>query len=319
MPKINAQGFLYSFNISSESEDILSLAQMDIITNVDISDQYIILNNQVYLSNAPQLIVFDTTIPQSSINQIQFMYQDTNSSWTEVPITLDPNSQNARFTFDTTGKNSIDGYQFIINYKINTSSIYTLSPNTNNSFDYSLLTEIEDEDTARLNLTLPEGYKPLNTLGWRLIEERFTYSTQITKTSSSYYTIFYTESDYSESLDSLKQEITKLREDNSRLSENLVELQQSVDSYKKENQYLTSQIESLNKKLEMAEDERKVSERISNHFWQFSWGLTILLPILLLFFAELRTKSVITSTQLLISSVVGTFVVFLILYILFIT
>ncbi len=67
------------------------------------------------------------------------------------------------------------------------------------------------------------------------------------------------------------------------------------------------------------DEERKVSEKISNNFWQFSWGLTILLPILLLFFAELRTKSVITSTQLLISSVVGTFVIFLILYILFIT
>ncbi|KYC46468.1 MAG: hypothetical protein AMQ74_01820 [Candidatus Methanofastidiosum methylothiophilum] len=98
-----------------------------------------------------------------------------------------------------------------------------------------------------------------------------------------------------------------------------MELQKSVDSYKTENQELTTEIENLNKRLQKADEDRVVSERISNNFWQFSWGLTILLPILLLFFAELRTKSVITSTQLLISSIVGTFVVFLILYILFIT
>ncbi|NMC76565.1 MAG: TMF family protein [Candidatus Methanofastidiosa archaeon] len=317
--KTNAQGFAYSFNILSQSTDIAASAKVDIMADVDISEDYIILNNQIYLSNSPQTIVIDTSIPKSSVNQIQFLYQDANSSWKEFPITLDTNSTNARFTLDTTGKNSLDGYNFILNYRLNTASIYTIGANVNNSFDYSLLTKIGDDDIASLTVTLPENYKPLNTAGWRLEEERFSYTTQITKSYPNFYTIFYKEKDVSVSIDSLKQEITKLRDDNSKLSERILDLQKSVESYKTENQELTNEIENLNKRLQKAEEDRIVSERISNNFWQFSWGLTILLPILLLFFAELRTKSVITSTQLLISSVVGTFVVFLILYILFIT
>ena len=103
------------------------------------------------------------------------------------------------------------------------------------------------------------------------------------------------------------------------MSEIISELEKGIESYKTENHNQSLEIKALNDRLLKAEEERKISDRISNNFWQFSWGLTILLPILLLVFAELRTKSVITSTQLLISSIVGTFVIFLILYILFIT
>ncbi|HOC77466.1 MAG TPA: hypothetical protein PLO36_04790 [Methanofastidiosum sp.] len=314
-----AQGFVYSFNVLSDSSDIASLAKVDIITDIDISEEFIMLNNELYLSNSPQFLVFETSIPKTSINQVEFMYKDLNSSWQTVPVTLETDAPNVRFTLDTTDKSSLNGYYFIVNYKLNTSSIYTLFQSINHSFEYSLLTNLGEDDTASLNIALPESFKPLNTTGWRLIDERFQYTTPITKTSRIFYTIFFRESDYSESIDSLKQEISNLREDNSKLSQSIIELQNSVDSYKTENHNLTLEIETLNEKLEKAEEDRHVSDRISNNFWQFSWGLTILLPILLLVFAELRTKSVITSTQLLISSVVGTFVVFLVLYVLFIT
>ncbi|KYC44982.1 MAG: hypothetical protein APG12_01490 [Candidatus Methanofastidiosum methylothiophilum] len=293
--------------------------RIEMTTDVDISDQLTNINNQIFLSEAPQTIVFNTSIPKSIITQVQMMYQDSNTSWKEVIVDFDPEVANARFSIDTEGKRNPSGYRFMVNYRINTSSIYTLKPNTLLSFEYFLINKLGEADTASINLTLPEGFKPLNSLGWRVQDERFVYSSQISKTSGSFYTIFNTDNDYSDSLESLKKEIANLRQDNSRLSETIIELQKSVESYKTENQTLSSEVESLNNRLLKAEEERKTSERISNNFWQFSWGLTILLPILLLFFAELRTKSVITSTQLLISSVVGTFVVFLILYILFIT
>ncbi len=298
---------------------MVPFGKIEILSDVDISDQDTTINNQIYLSEAPQTLVFNTSIPKSIITQIQLMYQDANSSWNEVAITLDPEVSNARFSVDTAERKGSDGYRFILNYKLNTSSIYTLKPNTLLSFEYFLITKMGEADISSINLALPKGYKPLNNSGWRVEEERFVYSAQIPKTSGSFYTIFNTDNDYSDSLESLKQEIASLRQDNSKLLETISELQKSVDSYKVENQNLSSEIENLTERLLKAEEERKVSDRISNNFWQFSWGLTILLPILLLFFAELRTKSVITSTQLLISSVVGTFVIFLILYILFIT
>ena len=298
---------------------MVPFGKIEILSDVDISDQDTTINNQIYLSEAPQTLVFNTSIPKSIITQIQLMYQDANSSWNEVATTLDPEVSNARFSVDTAERKGSDGYRFILNYKLNTSSIYTLKPNTLLSFEYFLITKMGEADISSINLALPKGYKPLNNSGWRVEEERFVYSAQIPKTSGSFYTIFNTDNDYSDSLESLKQEIASLRQDNSKLLETISELQKSVDSYKVENQNLSSEIENLTERLLKAEEERKVSDRISNNFWQFSWGLTILLPILLLFFAELRTKSVITSTQLLISSVVGTFVIFLILYILFIT
>ncbi len=298
---------------------MVPFGKIEILSDVNISDRDTTINNQIYLSEAPQTLIFNTSIPKSIITQIQLMYQDANSSWNEVAITLDPEVSNARFSLDTAERKGSDGYRFILNYKINTSSIYTLKPNTLLSFEYFLITKIGEADISSINLVLPKGYKPLNNSGWRVENERFVYSAQISKTSGSFYTIFNTDNDYSDSLESLKQEIANLRQDNSKLLETISELQKSVDSYKVENQNLSSEIENLNERLQKAEEERKVSDRISNNFWQFSWGLTILLPILLLFFAELRTKSVITSTQLLISSVVGTFVIFLILYILFIT
>ena len=319
MPRADAEGFVYSFDIAPKSPNMVPFGKIEILSDVDISDQDTTINNQIYLSDAPQTIVFNTSIPKSIITQIQLMYQDANSSWNEVAITLDPEVSNARFSLDTVEIKGSDGYHFILNYKLNTSSIYTLKPNTLLSFEYFLITKMSEADISSINLALPKGYKPLNNSGWRVEGERFVYSAQISKTSGSFYTIFNTDNDYSDSLESLKQEISSLRQDNSKLLETISELQKSVDSYKVENQNLSSEIENLTERLLKAEEERKVSDRISNNFWQFSWGLTILLPILLLFFAELRTKSVITSTQMLISSVVGTFVVFLILYILFIT
>ncbi|MCC7573222.1 MAG: hypothetical protein KO464_07505 [Candidatus Methanofastidiosum sp.] len=298
---------------------MIPFGEIEILSDVDISEQYTTISNKINLSDAPQTIIFNTSIPKSIITQVQLIYQDANSSWKEVAITLDPEVSNARFSFDTAERRGTDSYNFILNYKLNTSSIYTLKPNTLLSFEYFLIAKIGEADVASINLSLPEGFKPLNSNGWRVQDERFVYSAQISKTSGSFYTIFNTDNDYSGSLESLKQEIANLRQDNLNLSETILELQQSVDSYKVENQNLSSEIENLTARLLKAEEERKVSDRISNNFWQFSWGLTILLPILLLFFAELRTKSVITSTQLLISSVVGTFVIFLILYILFIT
>ena len=319
IPNADAEGFVYSFDFSPKSTDMVPFGKIEMQSDVDISDQSTTINNQIYLSDAPQTIVFNTSIPKSIITQIQFMYQDTNSSWKEVAITFDPEVANARFSLDTEGRKGIDGYRFMLNYKLNTSTVYTLKPNTLLSFEYFLMTKLGEADIASINLALPKGFKPLNNSGWRVQDERFVYSAQISKTSGSFYTIFNTENDYSDSLESLKQEIANLRQDNSNLSDTISELQKSVDSYKVENQNMSSEIENLTERLLKADEERKVSERISNNFWQFSWGLTILLPILLLFFAELRTKSVITSTQLLISSVVGTFVIFLILYILFIT
>jgi len=319
IPRADAEGFVYSFDFAPKSPDMVPFGKIEILSDVDISDQDTTINNQIYLSDAPQTIVFNTSIPKSIITQIQLMYQDANSSWNEVAITLDPEVSNARFSLDTAERKSSDGYRFKLNYKLNTSSIYTLKPNTLLSFEYFLITKIGEADISSINLALPKGYKPLNNSGWRVEEERFVYSAQISRTSGSFYTIFNTDNDYSDSLESLKQEIASLRQDNSKLLETISELQKSVDSYKVENQNLSSEIENLTERLLKADEERKVSDRISNNFWQFSWGLTILLPILLLFFAELRTKSVITSTQLLISSVVGTFVIFLILYILFIT
>lgn len=319
IPRADAEGFVYSFDIAPKSPDMVPFGKIEILSDVDISNQDTTINNQIYLSEAPQTLVFNTSIPKSIITQIQLMYQDANSSWNEVAITLDPEVSNARFSLDTAERKGSDGYHFILNYKLNTSSIYTLKPNTLLSFEYFLITKMGEADISSINLALPKGYKPLNNSGWRVEEERFVYSAQIPKTSGSFYTIFNTDNDYSDSLESLKQEIASLRQDNSKLLETISELQKSVDSYKVENQNLSSEIENLTERLLKAEEERKVSDRISNNFWQFSWGLTILLPILLLFFAELRTKSVITSTQLLISSVVGTFVIFLILYILFIT
>jgi len=296
-----------------------AFGRIGITSDVDITDQYTTISNQIYLSDAPQTIVFNTSIPKSIITETKLMYQDANSSWEEVGITFDPEVSNARFSLDTAGMKGIDSYNFILNYKLDTSSIYTLKPNTLLSFEYFLITKLGEADTASINLALPKGFTPLNNSGWRVEEERFVYSAQISKTSGSFYTIFNTDNDYSGSLESLKLEIANLRQDNAKLLETVSALQKSVDSYKVENQNLSSEIESLTERLLKAEEERKVSDRISNNFWQFSWGLTILLPILLLFFAELRTKSVITSKQLLISSVVGTFVIFLILYILFIT
>lgn len=319
MPRADAEGFVYSFDFSPKSSDMAPFGKIEILSDVDISDQYTTINNQIYLSEAPQTIVFNTSIPKSIITQVQLMYQDANSSWNEVGITFDQDAANARFSLDTEGKNGGDGYRFMLNYKLNTASIYTLKPNTLLSFEYFLITKLGEADMASINLALPKGFKPLNSSGWRVQDERFVYSAQISKTSGSFYTIFNTDNDYSESLESLKQEIANLRQDNSKLSDTISELQKSVEGYKVENQNLSSEIEILTDRLLKAEEERKVADKISNNFWQFSWGLTILLPILLLFFAELRTKSVITSTQLLISSVVGTFVVFLILYILFIT
>ncbi|HNR44223.1 MAG TPA: hypothetical protein PLI06_00545 [Methanofastidiosum sp.] len=319
MPRADAEGFVYSFDIAPKSADMAPFGKIEILSDVDISDQDTAIDNQIYLSEAPQILVFNTSIPKSIITQIQLMYQDANSSWKEVEIIFDPEVANARFALETEGKKSLDGYRFMLNYKINTSSIYTLKPNTLLSFEYFLINKLGENDMARINLALPKGFEPINNTSWRVEDERFVYSGTISKTSGSFYTIFNTENDYSGSLESLKQEIANLRQDNAKLSETISELQESVESYKTENHNLTLEIENLNDRLLKAEEERKVSDKISNSFWQFSWGLTILLPILLLFFAELRTKSVITSTQLLISSVVGTFVIFLILYILFVT
>lgn len=319
IPNAHAEGFVYSFDFSPKSPDMAPFGKIEMVSSIDISDQLTTINNQIYLSDAPQTIVFNTSIPKSIITKVQVMYQDVNSSWTEVGVTFDPDVANARFSLDTEGKKGLDGYRFTLNYTVNTSSIYTLKPNTLLSFEYFLINKLGESDNASINLTLPKGFKPLNNTGWRVQDERFIYSAQILKASGSFYTIFNTDNDYSDSLESLKQEIANLRQDNAKLSETILELQRSVESYKVENQNLTTEIENLNDRLLKAEEERKTSERISNNFWQFSWGLTILLPILLLFFAELRTKSVITSTQLLISSIVGTFVIFLILYILFIT
>lgn len=319
IPNADAEGFVYSFDFSPKSTDMVPFGKIEMQSDVDISNQYTTINNQIYLSEAPQTIVFNTSIPKSIITQTTVMYQDANSSWKEIGITMDPEVANARFSLDTEGKKGVDGYRFTLNYKINTSSIFTLKPNTLLSFEYFLITKLGEADIASINLTLPKGFEPLNNSGWRVQDERFVYSAQISKTSGSFYTIFNTDNDYSDSLESLKQEIANLRQDNAKMSETIMELQRSVEDYKVENHNLTIEIENLNDRLLNAEEERKVADRISNNFWQFSWGLTILLPILLLFFAELRTKSVISSTQLLISSIVGTFVVFLILYILFIT
>ena len=316
---MDAEGFVYSFDFKPKSTDMASFGKIEMTSDVNISDQYTIINNQIYFSDVPQIIVFNKSIQKSIITETKLMYQDANSSWKEVNINFDTEVANARFNLETEGKKSSDGYHFVLNYKINTSSIYTLKPNTLLSFEYFFLGKLDKNDSANINLTLPKGFKPINNTGWRVQDERFVYSGLISETSGSFYTIFNTENNYSDSFESLKQEISNLRKDNAKLSEIISELEKGIESYKTENHNQSLEIKALNDRLLKAEEERKISDRISNNFWQFSWGLTILLPILLLVFAELRTKSVITSTQLLISSIVGTFVIFLILYILFIT
>ena len=47
----NAQGFVYSFNVLSESLDIASSAKFDLAADVDIDEQYIILNNEILSFN----------------------------------------------------------------------------------------------------------------------------------------------------------------------------------------------------------------------------------------------------------------------------
>ena len=82
---------------------------------------------------------------------------------------------------------------------------------------------------------VPKGFKPINNTGWRVQDERFVYSGLISETSGSFYTIFNTENNYSDSFESLKQEISNLRKDNAKLSEIISELEKGIESYKTEN------------------------------------------------------------------------------------
>ena len=106
---MDAEGFVYSFDFKPKSTDMASFGKIEMTSDVNISDQYTIINNQIYFSEVPQIIVFNTSIQKSIITETKLMYQDANSSWKEASINFDTEVANARFNFQTEGEKMYAG------------------------------------------------------------------------------------------------------------------------------------------------------------------------------------------------------------------
>ncbi|KYC52710.1 MAG: hypothetical protein AMQ22_00659 [Candidatus Methanofastidiosum methylothiophilum] len=312
---VKADSFLYSFSVTSDDTDIGSFAQMNILTDVNIDQDYTYLTHQIILSDAQGKLTFENSIPKNIIANIDLSYKDSNSTWNKLIVTLDENSTNTKFTIDPEGKKGLSDYQFNIIYVINTQSIFNLTPSILNSFDYLINSELGPDDLATIKITLPSGYKPFDSTGWRLQGGRFFYSTVISGLEKNFYSVFYQEEDYGGSIDSLKNEITKLTQENAKLTENIIEMQRAVESYRVKNEELNWDLKDLKDELIKSKEEQQKSNMNTTNFRYLSWGLTLSLPGMQFFLNELREKNKISPTQLHLGSVIGTFIVFMLLYV----
>lgn len=312
---VKADSFLYAFSVTSDTVDIGSFAQMNILTDVNIDQDYIYLTHQIILSDAQGKLTFENSIPKNVIANIDLSYKDSNSSWNKIIVNLDESSTNTKFTIDPEGKRALSDYQFNIIYVINTKSIFNLTPSVLNSFDYLINSELGPDDLATIKITLPSGYKPFDSTGWRLQGGRFFYSTVISGLDKNFYSVFYQEEDYGGSIDSLKDEITKLTQENAKLTENIIEMQRAVESYRVKNEELNWDLKDLKDALIKSKEEQQKSNMNTTNFRYLSWGLTLSLPGMQFILNELREKNRITPTQLHLGSVIGTFIVFMALYV----
>jgi len=312
---VKAESFLYSFSVTSDTIDIGPSAQMNILTDVNIDKDYTYLTHQIIISDVQGNLKFENSIPKDIISNIEVSYKDSNSSWNKIVVTLDESSTNTKFTIDTEGKRGLSDYQFNIIYIINTQTIFNLAPNILNSFDYIINSELGPEDLATIKITLPSGYKPFDSTGWRLQGGRFFYSTVISGLEKNFYSVFYQEEDYGGSIDALKNEISKLTQENAKLTENIIEMQRSVESYRVKNEELTVDIKDLKDELIKSKEEQQQANMNTASFRYLSWGLTLSLPGMQFFLNELREKNKISPTQLHLGSVIGTFIVFMLLYV----
>lgn len=311
---VKAESFLYSFGVTSDAAGIDPSVQMNILTDVNIDQQYTYLTHQIILSDAQGNLTFENSIPKNMVTNIDLSYKDSNSSWTKLDFTFDESSTNTKFTINPEGKKGLSDYQFNIIYVINTQSIFNLTPSTLNSFDYLISSDLGPDDLATIKITLPSGYKPFDSAGWRLQGGRFFYSTVLSGLDKNFYSVFSLEEDYGGSIDSLKNEITKLTQENVKLTENIIEMQRSVESYKVQNQELTWDIKDLKDELIKSKEEQQKANMNTANFRYLSWGLTLSLPGMQFVLNELREKNRISPTQLHLGSVVGTFIVFMVLY-----
>lgn len=312
---VKAESFFYSFSVTPDTANIYPPVQMNILTDVNIDQQYTYLTHQIILSDAHDNLIFENNIPKNMITSIDLSYKDSNSSWAKLDVTFDESSTNTKFTINPEGKRGLSDYQFNIIYIVNTQSIFNLAPNILNSFDYLISSNLGPDDLATITITLPSGYKPFDSAGWRLQGERFFYSTVLSGLDKNFYSVFSLEKDYGGSIDSLKNEITKLTQENIKLTENIIEMQRSVESYKAQNEELTWNIKDLKDDLiKSKEDQQKANMNTAN-FRYLSWGLTLSLPGMQFVLNELREKKKISPTQLHLGSVIGTFIVFMILYV----
>jgi len=314
-PEAKAESFLYSFGVSSEGQDLEPTINMNILTDINIDNDYTYLTHQIILSDVPSRITFENNIPREILVNIELSYKDANSSWNKILTTIDESSNNPQITIDTEGKKGPTDYQFNIIYIINTQSIFNLSPNILNSFDYLISSRLDQEDLATIKITLPTQYKPFDSAGWRLQGGRFFYSTVISNLEKNFYSVFYLEEDYGGSIDALKNEITKLTQENEKLTENIIQLQRSVENYRVENEELTWNIKDLKDELIKSKEEQQEANMNTKNFRYLSWGLTLSLPGMQFLLNELREKNRISPTQLHLGSVIGTFIVFMLLYV----
>jgi len=285
------------------------------LTDINIDNDYTYLTHQIILSDVPSRITFENNIPREILVNIELSYKDANSSWNKILTTIDESSNNPQITIDTEGKKGPTDYQFNIIYIINTQSIFNLSPNILNSFDYLISSRLDQEDLATIKITLPTQYKPFDSAGWRLQGGRFFYSTVISNLEKNFYSVFYLEEDYGGSIDALKNEITKLTQENEKLTENIIQLQRSVENYRVENEELTWNIKDLKDELIKSKEEQQEANMNTKNFRYLSWGLTLSLPGMQFLLNELREKNRISPTQLHLGSVIGTFIVFMLLYV----
>lgn len=313
-PSVSAESFLYSFNIESDTID-LGHSHINILTDVNIDKDYTYLTHQVILSEVQGNLIFENSIPRNLIYNIGLSYKDSNSSWNKLDFIFE-NSENTKIKIDTQDKKGVFDYQFNVIYIISTRTIFNLTPNVLNSFDYVISSDLEigPDDIATVKITLPSGYKPFDSTGWRLQGGRFFYSTSLTEPEKNFYTVFYEEEDYGGSINSLKYEITKLTQENAKLTENIIEMQRSVESYKTKNQELTADIKDLKDELIKAKEEQQKSSKNTANFRYLSWGLTLTLPGMQFVLNLLRERSRISPIQLHLGTAIGTFIVFIILY-----
>jgi hypothetical protein len=313
--EVKAESFLYSFSVTSDATDIDPSVQMNILTDVNIDQQYTYLTHQIILSDTLGNLTFENNIPKNMITNVDLSYKDSNSSWTKLNVIFDESSTNAKFTIDPEGKKGPSDYQFNIIYVINTQSIFNLAPNILNSFDYVISSEMGPDDLATIKITLPAGHKPFDSTGWRLQEGRFFYSTSLTGLEKNFYSVFYEEEDYGGSIDSLKNEITKLTQENAKLTENIIEMQRSVETYRVKNEELNWDLKDLKDELIKSKEEQQKSNMNTTNFRYLSWGLTRSLPGMQFVLNVMRELNQISPTQLHLGSVIGTFIVFTALYV----